>query len=75
MSETREYIVSLKRGVDYDAFWNQIENASADDGFVPSRRVDIVNNRDGSLRMCHYALTDAEAAQLKNDPRDRKSVV
>lgn len=69
MSETREYIVSLKRGVDYDAFWNQIENASADDGFVPSRRVDIVNNRDGSLRMCHYALTDAEAAQLKNDPR------
>lgn len=69
MSETKEYIVSLKRGINYDAFWSQIENASADDGFVPTRRVDIVNNRDGSLRMCHYALTDAEADQLRNDPR------
>lgn len=69
MSETKEYIVSLNRDVDYDAFWEQIENASEDDGFVPTRRVDIVNNRDGSLRMCHYALTDAEAAQLRSDPR------
>jgi subtilisin family serine protease len=69
MSETKEYIVSLNRGVDYDQFWNEIENLSADDGFVPSRRVDIVNNRDGSLRQCHYALTDDEAATLKNDSR------
>lgn len=65
----REYIVSLNAGVDYDAFWDQIENASVDDGFVPTRRVDIVNNRDGSLRSCHYALSDAEAELLKKDPR------
>ena len=65
----REYIVSLKADIDYDAFWNQIENASEDDGFVPTRRVDIVNERPGSLRSCHYALTDAEAAQLAADPR------
>jgi subtilisin family serine protease len=69
MSDTKEYIVSLNRGVDYDSFWNQIENESTEDGFVPSRRVDIVNNRDASLRLCHYALTDAEAEQLRNDPR------
>jgi subtilisin family serine protease len=69
MSDTKEYIVSLKRGVDYDAFWNEIENESALDGFVPSRRVDIINNRDASLRLCHYALTDAEAEKLRNDPR------
>lgn len=68
MSE-REYIVSLKKGVDYDQFWDQIENASETDGFVPTRRVSIVNNRDGSLRSCHYALSDAEADILKNDPR------
>ena len=36
---------------------------------VPERRVDIVNNRDGSLRSCHYALTDEEANALRNDPR------
>jgi len=65
----KEYIVSLKRGVNYDEFWHQIENASADDGFVPSRRVDIVNNRDGSLRSCHYALSDEEAKKLQKDPR------
>ena len=69
MSETKEYIVSLNRGVNYDEFWNEIENISAGDRFVPSRRVDIVNNRDASLRQCHYALTDEEAATLKNDSR------
>jgi subtilisin family serine protease len=65
----KEYIVSLNRGVDYDQFWDQIENASEDDGFVPTRRVDIINERPGSLRSCHYSLTDDEANALRNDPR------
>ena len=65
----REYIVSLNKDVDYDAFWNEIESASGTDGFVPSRRVEIVNSRPGSLRSCHYALTDEEADLLKNDSR------
>jgi subtilisin family serine protease len=65
----REYIVSLKKDIDYDSFWNEIESVSDADGFVPTRRVDIVNNRDASLRLCHYALTDEEAALLRNDPR------
>ena len=68
MSE-REYIVSLNRGVDYDAFWDQIENVSADDGFVPTRRVNIENERPGSLRSCHYLLTDDEAKTLREDAR------
>lgn len=67
--ETKEYIVSLKKDVDYDQFWNEIENESDSDGFVPSRRVEIVNNRDLSLRSCHYALTDDEANKLREDPR------
>ncbi len=50
----KEYVVSLKKGVDYNAFWNQIESVSETDSFVPSRRVEIVNKRDGSLRSCHY---------------------
>jgi len=65
----REYIVVLKKDVDYDAFWEQIETASEDDGFVPTRRVDIINERPGSRRSCHYSLTDEEADQLRNDPR------
>jgi subtilisin family serine protease len=65
----KEYIVSLKRDVDYTAFWNEIENESETDSFVPTRRVEILNNRDGSLRSCHYALSDEEATTLRNDPR------
>lgn len=65
----REYIVSLNKDVDYDTFWNEIESGSNTDGFVPSRRVEIVNNRECSLRSCHYALTDEEASLLRNDPR------
>jgi subtilisin family serine protease len=69
MSQEKEYIVSLHKGVDYDAFWDEIENACDKDGFVPERRVDIVNNRDGSTRSCHYALTVEEACLLRQDPR------
>jgi subtilisin family serine protease len=65
----REYVVSLKKDVNYDEFWNEIENISDTDRFVPSRRVDIIDNRNGSLRSCHYSLTDAEAELLKKDPR------
>lgn len=65
----KEYIVSLKKEVNYDAFWDEIENISPEDNFVPSRRVDVVNNRDGSLRSCHYALTDDEAKLLREDTR------
>lgn len=65
----REYIVVLNKDIDYDEFWDEIENASSSDGFVPSRRVDIVNARPGSLRSCHYALTDQEAELLRQDSR------
>jgi subtilisin family serine protease len=65
----KEYIVSLKRDVDYNLFWSQMESETDGLLFVPNRRVDIVNNRDGSLRSCHYSLTDAEATTLQNDDR------
>ena len=65
----KEYIVSLKEGVDYDAFWNEIENASDTDSFVPGRSVAIVNERPGSLRSCHYEISDEEAATLRQDSR------
>jgi subtilisin family serine protease len=67
--ETKEYIVILQDGVDYDRFWNDIENTSARLPHVPDRAVTIVNNRDVQPRICHYALTDGEAEKLKQDPR------
>ena len=65
----KEYIVSLNADVDYDAFWNEIENVNDTDSFVPGRAVEIVNERPGSLRSCHYSITDEEAATLRNDSR------
>lgn len=65
----KDYIVALKKGVDYNAFWNEIENLSPDDGFIPSRRVEISNNRTGFDRICQYYLSDEEAETLRQDPR------
>ena len=65
----KEYIVSLKRDVDYDTFWQEIETDTTSNGFVPARPVEIINNRDASLRSCHYSLTDDEAKLLQNDSR------
>lgn len=67
MSE-REYIVSLNKGVDYEAF-NQEMIATTGAGAIPNRAVNVANARPGSQRNTHYSLTDAEAATLNNDPR------
>jgi len=67
MSE-KEYIVTLKKGVDYEQF-NQDMIASTGAGDIPNRAVGIADPRPGSQRNTHYSLTDAEADALKNDPR------
>jgi subtilisin family serine protease len=63
------YNVALKEGVDYDAFWTEIETNGSGSVYVPQRGVDIVNERPTSLRQCWYDLTDAEAEHLRNDSR------
>ena len=67
MSE-KEYIVSLNKGVDYEAF-NQEMIASTGAGDIPSRVVSVANARPASQRNTHYSLTDAEASVLANDNR------
>ena len=67
MSE-KEYIVSLNKGVDYEAF-NQEMIKSTGAGDIPNRSVNIANARPASQRNTHYSLTDSEAEALKNDPR------
>ena len=63
------YNVALKEGVDYDAFWTEIETDGSGSVYVPQRSVDIVNARPTSLRQCWYELTDTEAVKLRNDSR------
>jgi subtilisin family serine protease len=63
------YNLALNEGVDYDAFWQEIETDGSGSVYVPQRGVDIVNARPTSLRQCWYDLTDAEADKLRDDPR------
>jgi len=65
----QNYIVALKKDVDYDQFWQEIELQTNGLPYIPNRPVAITNNRDTFQRICQYALTDEEAAQLRNDPR------
>ena len=67
--ETKEYVVGLKRDVDFDTFWTEMETSTNGLPFVPDRPVDISNERLGSVRLCHYLLTDEEAVNLRKDPR------
>ena len=67
MSE-KEYIVSLNKGVNYEAF-NQEMIASTGGGDIPGRTVDVANARPLSQRNTHYMLTDEEAAKLSSDTR------
>jgi|LauGreDrversion4_2_1035121.scaffolds.fasta_scaffold20468_2 subtilisin family serine protease len=66
----REYNVILRKGVDYDEFWNDIES-DTDGGklYIPNRKVEFTNERAASLRQCWYLLTDEEAEKLKLDDR------
>ena len=63
----REYNVILNKGVDYDAFWTDLQEITNKDG-IPNRRVEVANPRPGSYRQTHYYLTDSEKAELSNHP-------
>ena len=60
MSE-REYIVSLNKDVDYDAFNAEMIASTGAGNTVPERAVEVANARPASHRNTHYSLTDAEA--------------
>jgi hypothetical protein len=62
----RTYNVILKKGVDYQSFWDDMENEN-DGGnlYIPNRRVDSPNLRPNSPRQTWYTLSDEEAETVK----------
>ena len=67
MSETKEYVVTLRNRQDIDSFYEDMESTEGT-LYIPNRKVDIANIREIS-RNTHYYLTDEEANLLRNDPR------
>jgi hypothetical protein len=69
MSEVqREFVVTLKEYDLLEEFYSDMESERTTKSFVPSRKVECVNQRPIS-RNTHYLLTDSEAAYLRGDPR------
>jgi hypothetical protein len=64
----KEYIVSLKRGVDYAAFDDEMQ-AGIGRGLVTDRLVDVANSRPLSQRNTHYMLSPEEVTELLADNR------
>lgn len=65
----KEYNVILKKDVDYDGFWEDMETETSGLLYIPNRRIEFTNERPGSLRQCWYLLTDEEAEIVKQDSR------
>jgi subtilisin family serine protease len=64
------YNVILRKGADYQSFWDDMENEN-DGGnlYIPNRRVDSPNLRLNSQRQTWYTLSEAEADIVRNDER------
>jgi subtilisin family serine protease len=66
----KTYNVILHKGVNYQSFWDDMENEN-DGGklYIPNRRVDSPNLRPNSQRQTWYTLSDEEATIVRNDER------
>ena len=64
----KEYIISLKRGVDYEAFDNEMQEGIGR-GLIKDRTVDVANARPLSQRNTHYMLEEGEVTELLKDDR------
>ena len=66
----KTYNVILHKGVNYQSFWDDMENEN-DGGklYIPNRRVDSPNLRPNSPRQTWYTLSDEEAEIVRQDER------
>jgi len=72
--DEREYIVTVKNGVDWRELHHELchdtsHDHSVDSHIVPDRTVDVVKEKPNNRRNTHYNLTPEEARALLNDPR------
>jgi len=67
MEDLYEYVISLNKTEDLNAFYNDLETPGGDIN-IPDRGVPVHRRRPIS-RNTHYMLTHAEAEMIRNDPR------
>jgi subtilisin family serine protease len=70
MSEvTNKVVVTLKIGVDVDAFIEEMSNVGNVSPHVPNRAVEIFNLKEDSLRNVDFTMTYTEMEELRKDQR------
>jgi len=62
-------VVTLQKGVDVDAFIEDMVSGTNHNEFMPGRRVELYNEKLDSKRNVDFVLTREEAEKLSNDPR------
>jgi hypothetical protein len=67
--EKKYYQLSTNTEAEWDELNAELTSAGHDSQSVPSREIECVDDQLHSLTRGTYLLTDAEAEQLKNDPR------
>lgn len=72
-NDTNKVVVTLNKGVDVDAFIDEMISKGSSSPFVPSRQVEIHNLKEDSLRNVDFIMTRAECEELRKDPRVRQA--
>lgn len=67
--DINKVVVTLKKGVDVDAFIEEMNSVGNTTPYVPNRAVEIYNEKPESLRNVDFVMTRAEAELLEQDPR------
>ena len=67
--DTNKVVVTLQKGVDVDAFMQEMNSVGSSSPHVPDRAVEIYNEKPESMRNVDFVMTREEAQALKNDPR------
>jgi subtilisin family serine protease len=62
-------VITLHKGVDVDAFIEDMVSGTNHTEFMPNRRVELFNEKNDSKRNVDFVLTREEAELLKQDPR------
>lgn len=67
--DINKVVVTLHKGVDVDAFIEEMNNLGHTSPYVPDRAVEIYNLKEDSLRNVDFVMTRTEMETLRNDPR------
>ena len=74
LNQIREYIVTVKKDVDWRTVHDELindtsTNDAVDSNIIPDRQCDVVKERPLNPRNTHYNLSLSEAMKLRNDSR------